>query len=438
MDTNRFLTHSLQDPRLTRILAAALDAVEPGKLVRNYLLNNPLPEHKRIYLLGIGKASEAMTVAAAETLTHFTDALAITKHALRLRSGRVVVIEGGHPIPDERSLAAGQSALEFVSALNEDDLLICPISGGGSALITAPQAGISLADIQVLTRELLACGASIDEINLLRSKLDRVKGGGLARATKANIVSLILSDVLGNPLEVIASGPTVVNSKANSNAIKILEKYELLGKTPVSIINILEADSLPTVQEHTLTGTRALAVQNIVIGDIHTAMQAALKQAQAEGFDSEVIDFNLHGEAKEIGLQFGEKLKEERGRKQHPFCIIAGGETTVTLHGNGKGGRNQELALAAVNALDGMQDVLLISIATDGDDGPTDAAGAVVNGETRQRAERLGLFAADHLSRNDTYHFFQPLNDLIKCGYTGTNVNDLLFLFGFQSIGYNL
>ena len=442
MDANRFFTHSLRDPRVTRILAAVLDAVEPGKLVRDYLLNNPLPKHKRIYLFGIGKASEAMTFAAAETLTHFTDAFAITKLALSTVEGhgsgrtfeRIAVIEGGHPIPDERSVEAGEAALEFVSKLNEDDLLICLISGGGSALMIAPQAGITLRDIQLLTKELLSCGASIDEINLLRSKLDRVKGGGLARATKAKIISLILSDVLGNPLEIIASGPTVTNSKTNSEARSILERYNLLEKIPIGIMNILESDSLLSalpMQEHTLMGTRALAVQNIVIGDIHTAMQAALKQAQAEGFDSEVIDSNLHGEAKEIGLQFGEKLKEERGRKQHPFCIIAGGETTVTLHGNGKGGRNQELALAAVNVLDGVQDILLISIATDGDDGPTDAAGAVVNGETRQRAERLGLSAADHLSRNDAYVYFHSLGDLIKPGYTGTNVNDILFLFGF-------
>lgn len=307
--------------------------------------------------------------------------------------------------------------------------------------MTAPQGGISLADMQSLTRELLACGASIDEINLLRSKLDRVKGGGLARATKAKIVSLILSDVLGNPLEIIASGPTVFNSKANSDAIKILEKYDLLGKLPVSIMKLLKSDILLSAQ--------ALASQNIIIGDIHTAMQAAQRQAQAEGFISETINDNLHGEASEAGAELAKILKEEKQKRDRPFCLIAGGETTVTLrpfdtvsesrtvrasHGSGqagKGGRNQELALAAVDTLDGIQDVLLISLATDGDDGPTDAGGAVVNGETCQRGKRLGMSAADYLSRNDAYYFFQPLNDLIKCGYTGTNVNDVVLLFGF-------
>jgi glycerate 2-kinase len=425
MDAHRFFTHSLQDPRATRILAAALDAVEPGKLVRNYLLNNPLPKHNNIYLLGIGKASEPMIFATAKIMPHFTDALAITKHASRETSERVTVIEGGHPIPDERSVEAGEAALKFVSKLYEDDLLICLISGGGSALMTAPQPGISLADTQSLTKELLSCGASIDEINLLRSKLDRVKGGGLALATKAKIVSLILSDVLGNPLEFIASGPTVMNSKTNSDARSVLEKYDLPEKIPVSIMNILESDSLLSVQR------QALVLQNKIIGDINIAMQSALKQAQTEGFDSEIIDSNLHGEASEVGAKLAMRLKEEKRKRKLPFCMIAGGETTVTIRGNGKGGRNQELTLASVNLLNGMQDILLVSLATDGDDGPTDAAGAVVSGETCRRAEMLGVFAADHLARNDAYTYFESISDLIKSGYTGTNVNDLILLFGF-------
>jgi glycerate 2-kinase len=406
------------------------------------LLNNPLPEHKRIILLGIGKASEAMTFAAYLSLQGRNPkqspvasrdcfaaprlaitGLIITKHASGNNYENIKIIEAGHPIPNQQSVEAGEAALKFVSELNEDDLLICLISGGGSALMTAPQAGITLEDIQSLTKELLSCGANIDEINLLRSKLDRIKGGGLARATKARIVSLILSDVLGNPLEIIASGPTVVNSKTNSDAIKILEKYKLLGKTPVSIMKLLESGNLLSAQ--------ARAVQNIIIGDIHASVQAALTQVKQEGFVAELLSLGLQGEAREIGLQMAEKLKQASTNKQRPFCLIAGGETTVTITGDGKGGRNQELALAAVNALDGVQDVLLISLATDGDDGPTDAAGAVVNGKTRKRAERLGVFATDYLSRNDAYHFFKPLNDLIKCGYTSTNVNDVIFLFGF-------
>jgi len=406
MDANRFQTHTLQDQRILRILSAALDAVEPGKIVRTFLAYAKLPPHKRIFLLGIGKASEAMTLAASDVLTDFSEALIVTKHAssptLRPGSGqarkRMTVIEAGHPIPDSRSLAAGQAALKFVSQLHEDDLLICLISGAGSALVTAPKEGITLEDIQSRTSELLASGATIHEINKLRRQLDHIKGGGLARATKAQVFSLILSDVIGNSLETIASGLTVDPS---------------LG----------------------------IRVQNFIVGDIRVAAQAALEQAKHAGFDAEIFSLNIQGEAKEVGKQLAEKLKEEsvalrpkrvsKGRKKNrPFCLMAGGETTVTIRGNGKGGRNQELALAAVDELSGVENILLIALASDGDDGPTDAAGAAINGESRQRAKRLGMTAADYLSRNDAYHFFQQLDDLIKCGYSGTNVNDLIFLFG--------
>ncbi len=387
MDANRFITHSLRDPRITSILAAAINAVEPGKLVREYLPHADLPKYDHVFLLGIGKASESMTQAAAEFFNNFANALAITKHASSSPRERITVIESGHPIPDERSLAAGEAALDFVSNLKENDLLVCLISGGGSALVTAPRDGITLKEIQSKTSSLLASGATINEINALRRQMDRIKVGGLANATKAKIVSLILSDVIGNSLETIASGLTV---------------------DPLLV-------------------TR---VQNIIVGDIHVAAQAAQQQAISEGFDSEILDLQIKGEAKKVGLQFTKRLKEEIQKRKTPFCLIAGGETTVTLNGNGKGGRNQELALAAVDVLSGMEDILFVSLATDGDDGPTDAAGAVVNGETRERAERLGMSADDYLSRNDAYSFFDPLNDLIKCGYTGTNVNDLVFLIG--------
>jgi len=387
MDANRFRTHTLQDPRILQILAAALDAVEPQKIVHDFLLDRKLPDHKRLFLLGIGKAAEPMTLSAADVLTHFTDALIITKYASDRTHDRLTIMEAGHPIPDSHSLAAGQAALKFVSRLNEDDLLICLISGGGSALVTAPRDGTSLEDIQSATLSLLASGAMINEINLRRRQLDRIKGGGLARATKAQVVSLILSDVIGNSLETIASGLTVDPS---------------LG----------------------------MRVQNFVVGDIHIAAQAALEQAKRSGFDAEILSLDIQGEAREVGKQLAEKLREERGKKQHPFCLIAGGETTVTIRGTGKGGRNQELALAAIDELSGVENILLVALATDGDDGPTDASGAVVNGETHQHAERLGMTASAYLSRNDAYPYFQQLNDLIKSGYSGTNVNDLIFLFG--------
>ncbi|MCL4528364.1 MAG: glycerate kinase [Chloroflexi bacterium] len=426
MDANRFLTHSLQDPRVTRILAAALDAVEPGRIVRDYLNNADLPEHGRTFLLGIGKAAEPMTFAAADVLTPFTDALVITKHASFPLRERITVMEGGHPIPDERSLAAGQAVLDFVSKLNENDLLICLVSGGGSALVTAPRMKIPLEEIRQLTSSLLESGATIDEINTVRRRLDYLKGGELARKTKAKIVSLILSDVIGDHLEVIASGPTAPDPTSFIDAVYILRKYNLEKTASPQILGALLLQ--PSIINDAIFFTR---VQNIIIGNNQAAADAAKVQAEQEGFYSEIIGLEIQGEARRIGKKLAETLFAASDNQPSPFCLIAGGETTVTIKGNGKGGRNQEVALAAVDELRGIENILFISLATDGDDGPTNAAGAVVNGESYQRAKKLGMDASDYLSRNDAYNFFNPLDDLLKPGYTGTNVNDLMFLIGF-------
>jgi hydroxypyruvate reductase len=426
-----------------RILAAALEAVDPFQAVHKFL---PKMEG-RVFGLGIGKAAIPMMDALAERIP-LAGGLAVTKFAAgpshrdasqstsastrlrqsaqRLRTSResYSVMEGGHPVPDARSLRAGEHVLKFVSSLEESDTLVCLISGGGSALVTAPY--VTLEDLQTLTSLLLASGARIDEINTLRRQLDRVKGGGLARATKAKIISLILSDVIGNPLEAIASGPTVPNPTTKVDAIAVLQKYNLEKDVPKSILDILlSVPSLALVSN----GERVVdRVQHIIIGDNKLAARAALQQAEQEGFHAEILTNELQGEAREVGRELAQRLREESSKRTHPFCLIAGGETTVTLRGKGKGGRNQELALAAVHEMTGLKDVMLIALATDGDDGPTDAAGAVATGESVQRAELLGLDAADYLSRNDAYPFFEQLGDLLKTGPTGTNVNDLVFL----------
>jgi hydroxypyruvate reductase len=435
MDLNRFATNSLQDVRILRILAAALEAADPFKAVQNYL---PKVEG-RAFGLGIGKAAIPMMDALVERIP-LAGGLAVTKFASGLSRESYTVIEGGHPVPDARSLQAGERVLEFVSALNEDDTLVCLISGGGSALVTAPY--IALEDLQTLTSLLLASGARIDEINTLRRHLDRIKGGGLARATKARIISLILSDVIGSPLEAIASGPTAPDPTTKNDALQILEKYSqlLTTETPIrgGFFNLVsqcfrgsEVEETLKPDDHVFT-----RVQNIIIGDNKFAARAALQQAEREGFHAEILTNELQGEAREAGRELAHRLRLESSRRRDPFCLIAGGETTVTLRqssgqalkGKGKGGRNQELALAAVEELTGLQNGMLIALATDGDDGPTDAAGAVVTGETAQRAESLGLDAPAHLSRNDAYPFFEALGDLLKTGPTGTNVNDLIFL----------
>ena len=417
MDASRFFTHSLRDPRVARILAAALDAVDSGAVVERYLTSNPLPPADRVFTLGLGKAAVSMTRALSR-FTNLTSALVITKHASTPNLQPATLIESGHPVPDSRSLAAGEAALEFVSALKEDDLLICLISGGGSALMTAPL--IPLEDLQSLTSALLACGARIDEINTLRRHLDRVKGGGIARVTKARVLSLILSDVVGNPLEAIASGPTAPDPTTRDDALEIIKKYAL--SLPSSTLKSLLSSSETPKADHPIFAR----VQNVIVGDNALAARAALAQAKQEGFQTEYLGSHWQGEAREVAKEFAQKLCNN---ETHPICMIAGGETTVTIKGNGKGGRNQELALAAVPELDRLENALLITLATDGEDGPTDAAGAVVTGETRQRAEAAGLSVADFLSRNDAYTFFEQVDDLIKTGPTGTNVNDLTFLF---------
>ena len=423
MDASRFAARSLRDPRLLRILAAALAAVDPAKAVRRSLP----PLSGNVYGLGIGKAAIPMLTALAEAIP-LSGALAISKHASPLDRSLFPVLLGGHPLPNLDSLRAGEAALQFVSALREKDTLVCLLSGGGSALMTAPS--IPLEDLQTLTSLLLSCGARIDEINILRRQLDRVKGGGLARATKAKVISLILSDVIGNPLEAIASGPTSPNPTTSEDALAIIEKYfpHSAAETQRDREVLNSVTQWLRASQPAETAYDFSRVQNIIIGDNRVAAVAAMEQAKREGFEAEVLTNELQGEAREAGVMLARRLKEERSKRERPFCLIAGGETTVTLRGGGKGGRNQELALAAVEELQGLENAMLISLATDGEDGPTDAAGAVVTGETFQRGKRLGLDAAGFLSRNDAYHYFEALGDLIRSGPTGTNVNDLVFL----------
>jgi glycerate 2-kinase len=431
MEADRFLTYSLRDARLTRILAAAINAVEPGKIVRQHLLKTTLPPHDRLYLLGIGKAAEPMTIAAAGLLERFESALIITKKTLgniedlsssKVRA-RITIMEAGHPIPDERSLAAGGAVLDFVSRLTEHDLLVCLISGGGSALVSAPRHGVSLSDAQALTASMLDRGATIEELNALRRQIDFLKGGGLVQATRARVISLILSDVIGDDLATIASGLTTYGSGNNAQALSILKKYGMEGQVSNTTLNLIAKRPISDA-------AKSERVQNIIVGNNNLAAQGAKKQVQMEGLSAEIIDTDLHGEARLIGRQLAELLQTRVQQNRHPFCLISGGETTVTIQANGKGGRNQELALAAVETLNHSQNALLVALATDGNDGPTDAAGAVVTGETFRRSRELGLDSVEYLARNDSYVFFDTLGDLLKPGYTGTNVNDLIFLFG--------
>lgn len=423
MEPNRLLTHSLQDLRVARILSGVLEAVEPGAIVRRFLSDAALPAHKRLFLLGIGKAAEAMVGAAAELLPAYASALIITKRAVMAPPPRATVIEAAHPIPDARSVMAGRAALGLAAGLSEYDLLICLISGGGSALATAPRRGIGLRDIQSATNALLAAGARVDEINTLRRHLDNVKGGGLARHTRANVLTLLLSDVVGDHLEAIASGPTAPDPTSGIDALAVLDKYEIT--VPANVYALLSTGST--------TDMEAFArVRNVIIGSNEMALQAALRQAEAEGFRAEILERDVQGEAREMGARLAAKLREVSEKEARPRCLICGGETTVTVRGDGQGGRNQEMALAAVDTLASLRDVLFITLATDGDDGPTDAAGAVVSGTTQQRGRTAHMLASHYLAQNNSYAYFESLGDLLKPGYTGSNVNDVTLMVTLQ------
>ncbi|MBI2333473.1 MAG: glycerate kinase [Chloroflexi bacterium] len=436
-----FYTTTLQNhPRghdIVQILAACIEAVEPGNAVRRFVhreknllhISNQiynLDDFNGVTVLGLGKATEAMSRALLDVLApHPTRGLLIPKQTFTSPASGFDVSPGGHPVPTEASVIAGNKAFDLASNLTERDLLICLISGGGSALMTSPHHGLQLADLQTLTKLLLACGARVDEINTLRRHLDRVKGGGIAKsANGARIASLILSDVVGNPLEAIASGPTAPDRSTREDALIILEKYDLLDKVPVVILGVLET-AQETPKPNDLLFER---VQNVLVGSNSLVALAGLDMAKSLGFHTHFLGDTWQGEAREVAKELCGHFNLEHER---PFCLIAGGETTITLRGNGRGGRNQELALAAAIEMNGLENSMLITLATDGEDGPTDAAGAVVTGESYQRGERLGLSAQAFLSQNDSHSFFESLGDLVKTGPSGTNVNDLTFLFGF-------
>jgi hydroxypyruvate reductase len=442
-------THTLsslqQGGAVMRILGAALDAADPAQAILRAVhlqgqrlmapgMEYDLSAYRQIHLLSFGKAGWTLARAIEDLMGGFVSrGLVVAKTADQTPLSRFTVMEGGHPIPDGRSLAAGEAVLRFLGAVGPDDLLICAISGGGSALIAAPRHPIKLTDLRAITARLLACGATIDEINTLRRHLDVLKGGGFLLQTKATVLSLVLSDVVGNSLEVIASGPTAADPSTRADALRILEKYNLLAVVSDDILSVLE-----NAPETLKPGNPRLeTVQNVLIGSNLTALHAALRQAADEGFHPYLLRANLTGEAREVAVELSQALRWacQRGEPvARPFCMAAGGETTVTLREDGLtglGGRNTELALAAVTELTDFPDALLVTLATDGEDGPTDAAGAVVSGETWWRARMLGLRPGAYLQRNDSYSFFAALDDLIKTGPTGTNVNDLVFLFGF-------
>ena len=435
-----------------KILLAGLAAVDPGIIIKNSVKKRgnileigvhqyDLDVYKRVLVVGFGKAAIPMAAAVEHILgDSLTTGLVISKHT-ELHSGlgpssKIQVRKGSHPVPGQESILATQSLLEITQGCSKDDLIICLISGGGSALFTWPVAGITLNDVQNLTRLLLKSGAEIGEINTLRKHLDQVKGGGLARwLFPAQVVILILSDVVGNPLEMIASGPTAADPSTFEDAIQILQEYNIVHEIPDNIWAYLQKGLGNSSLESVKTGDPVLErVQNLIIASNYLAAQAAAAQAQMAGFHTLILTSYLHGEASQVGRVLASVLKQMALTGEpltRPACVIIGGETTVTVRGNGLGGRNLETALASVSDLADLNEIALVTLGTDGEDGPTDAAGAVVTGETLNKANRLQINPTIYLANNDSYHFFEKIGGLIKTGPTGTNVNDLAFLLAF-------
>jgi glycerate 2-kinase len=451
--TSITLRNAAWGERVERILRAALEAVDPYNAIQrnmqrdgNQLLIGQqaynLDNFEHIWVFGAGKAGTPMALAVTGILEgRLSGGTIIVKDGYAQSAGAALpknlhILEASHPVPDLRGLEGARrirSGLEKVSA---DDLVICLISGGGSALLVSPPDSISLADLQELTASLLACGATIDEINTLRKHLETLKGGGMAQlATPARLAALILSDVVGDRLDVIASGPTVADTSTFAQAYQVLEHYRLEEQIPTAIKDHLQRGIAGEIPETPKEGDACFQnVQNMIIGSNLTAAEAALEAARREGFQALLLTTSLRGEARQVGLvlaAIARQLASTGQPLERPACLVAGGETTVTLRGSGLGGRNQELALAAVPEMAELPSVALVSLATDGGDGPTDAAGAIVTGETLKLARQAGLDPLDFLARNDAYHFFEPLGDLLKPGPTCTNVNDLNFIFTF-------
>jgi glycerate 2-kinase len=428
---------------LELIFRAGLKAADPERAVGSHVRREGdrlfvgdrsyvLDAFERILLIGAGKGTAPMAKALEDALGRWLTGGWITvKYGHGVPLQKTHVMEAGHPIPDEAGLRATEALLNQMRGCGESDLVICAFSGGGSALLPAPAPPINLAQKQESTRLLLECGATINEINAIRKHLSLSKGGRLAKAAyPATLVSLILSDVIGDRLDVIASGPTVPDETTYSDCIRIIEKYNLMGRLPEGVVEYFHRGVAGIVPETPKAGDPAFSrVQNLIVGNNRMSLLAAEEQAMSLGYKTMVLSSQIEGEAREIAQVFasiGKEITQAGLPISAPACILAGGEPTVTIRGSGTGGRNQELALAFAIAVDGWEEISLVSAGTDGTDGPTDAAGAIVNGLTCRRARQAGLDPDAFLAANNSNAFFETLGDLLKTGPTRTNVMDIV------------
>jgi len=428
-----------EDPRiiLKEIFNKSLLAVDPYKAVASYsdTIRRAYQSgnFRKLLLIGFGKAASPMSKAIEDNLGDLlAGGIIVTKygHAVRGdRKSKIITYEAGHPLPDENGLKAAREIVWALKDADKNTLVICLISGGGSALLVAPYGDITLADKQEVTGMLLKAGADIDELNTVRKHISAVKGGRLAEiAQPATIISLILSDVLGDRLDIIASGPTTPDKTTYHDAQNVFRKYKLEGRLPSRVAEIIGKGIRGLVPETPKDGEPVFQrVRNIIIGSNKMATDAARKAAELLGYRTTVISAELSGEASIVAGELARKAIDFKkalapGDKA---CLIAGGETTVTVRGNGKGGRNTELALVFGMEIKGLPGITFLSAGTDGTDGPTDAAGAFVDGQTVAKAAGASIDAGEYLKNNDSYTFFNRTGDLFITGPTGTNVMDI-------------
>jgi hydroxypyruvate reductase len=441
------------------IFRAALERVNPLAMIERMLevdrnelrastehetVTYDLAFHDRIIVTGMGKATARMALGLENVLgDRIALGLISVKPGHVERHRKIRALEAGHPVPDAGSLRAAEEILALVKGLGERALVITLISGGGSALLCAPATGadgkalLTLEEKQEVTRALLACGATIQEMNCVRKHLSRIKGGRLAKATQpACSLNLLLSDVVGDELDVIASGPTVPDPTTFADALAVLERHELSGRVPRAALRALEDGAAGRVEETPKPGDAAfLRCTNLLIGTNSQALLAAERKARELGYSPLVLTSRLTGEAREVAqvlFGIGKDIATRGFPLRPPACLIAGGETTVTLRGAGKGGRNQELALAFLAAMGrsptGCGDLALLAASTDGNDGPTDAAGAFASADLLARSRARGLVPEAFLAQNDSYRFLEAIGALLKTGPTNTNVADIAVL----------
>jgi hydroxypyruvate reductase len=429
------------------IFSKALSAVDPSRILKDgiriekdYLRIRIEEESERIFdfnafnrifLVGTGKASNSMAQAIEEIFgDRITRGLITTKYGHRLPLKKTEIIESGHPIPDQNSYDGARKIESLLKESGLNDLVIFLLSGGGSALLTLPADEIDLKEKQEMTQLLLDCGAEIKEINTIRKHISQIKGGWLAKwAYPSTVIGFILSDVVGDQLDVIGSGPTIPDSSTFEEAWQILEKYDLLNEISSSIQKHLRLGKGGKVEETPKPGDVVFKkVYNVLIGSNILALRAAEKEASSLGFNTFILSSSIVGETREAArfhTAIAKEVISSGNPIQRPACILSGGETTVTKEGNGLGGRNQEFALAGALEISGIERVVLLSGGTDGTDGPTDAAGAVADHTTVRKAESMGLDPKAYLKNNDAYPFFRSLGDLLITGPTHTNVMDV-------------